>query len=140
MIDRSLVDRMIWIDRLYLKDEFKKEEYEEYINTYIPIIKEKIDTIIATYADSMTSLKRDYFANLSLEKRNFLNIQNIEEYNTSLKNIEKLSSENDINFHLIDTSAKNQRDISIMITEDILSDMRDKYIKQLQLEFNKEII
>ena len=140
MIDRSLVDRMIWIDRLYLKDEFKKEEYEEYISTYIPIIKENIDTIIATYADSMTSLKRDYFANLSLEKRNFLNIQNIEEYNTSLKNIEELSSENNINLHLIDTSDKNQRDISIMITEDILSDMRDKYIKQLQLEFNKEII
>lgn len=46
-------------------------EYTDYKNLYIPLIKEKIDIIIATYANSLTSLKRDYKANLSLEKRNF---------------------------------------------------------------------
>ena len=136
MIDRSLLDRMIWADRLYLKDGFTKEEYDAYIQKYIPIIKEKIDCIVATYVDSMTSLKRDYFANLSLEKRNFLNIQNIEEYNTSLNNIEEISKKEGINLHVFDTSNKSQRDISILATEAILSDMRDEYIKELNLKLN----
>ena len=66
-----------------------KEEYSEYKNLYIPLIKEKINIVISTYTDSITALKRDYNANLSLEKRSFLNQQNIDEYNNSLLNIEK---------------------------------------------------
>ena len=73
IIDRSLFDRLVWVDRLFLKEGMSNEEYTDYKNLYIPLIKEKIDIIISTYTDSLTCLKRNYNANLSLEKRNFLN-------------------------------------------------------------------
>ena len=56
----------------------------------IPIIKNKIDIIIATYTDSITAIKRDYLANLSLEERRFLNEENINEFNKSLLNLKDL--------------------------------------------------
>lgn len=128
IVDRCLFDRAIWADRLYLKDGFTKEEYDAYLKLYLPIIKEKIDCIIGTYTDPITSLKRDYLANLSLEKRNFLNVQNVEEYNTSLNNLKDISERENINFHIVDTTDKSQRDISILVSDIILTDMEDKYV------------
>ena len=75
-------------------------EYNEYKKTYLPLIKNNINIIISTYTDALTSLKRDYNANLSLEKRNFLNEQNVLEYNESLINMKKLSNNEKINFKL----------------------------------------
>ena len=43
LIDRSLFDRIIWVDRLYLKNGMKEDEYKDYLNTYIPLVNEKID-------------------------------------------------------------------------------------------------
>ena len=77
--------------------------YEEYKKEYVPMIKNKIDIIIGTYTDATTAIKRDYKAYLSLEKRSFLNEENVNEYNTSLINIEKLSKKENINFYLFDT-------------------------------------
>lgn len=77
IVDRCLFDRLIWVDRLYLKNGMNKEEYNDYKKLYIPKIKKKINIIISTYTDSLTSIKRDYRANLSLEKRNFLNEVNV---------------------------------------------------------------
>ena len=71
LIDRSLFDRIIWVNRLYLKNGMKEDEYKDYLNTYIPLVNEKIDIVIALKTDAITALKRDYNANLSLEKRNF---------------------------------------------------------------------
>lgn len=135
IVDRSLFDRLIWVDRLYLKNGMTDIEYEDYKKLYIPLIKEKIDIVISTYTDSITALKRDYQANLSLERRNFLNEANVNEYNTSLLNMEKLSKKENINFYLFDTTAKTQRKISIEIAGTILSDMRSKYVKEVQKEF-----
>lgn len=135
IVDRSLFDRLIWVDRLYLKNGMTDIEYEDYKKLYIPLIKEKIDIVISTYTDSITALKRDYQANLSLERRNFLNEANVNEYNTSLLNMKKLSKKENINFYLFDTTAKTQRKISIEIAGTILSDMRSKYVKEVQKEF-----
>ncbi|MBQ7031391.1 MAG: hypothetical protein IJN13_03350 [Bacilli bacterium] len=111
------------------------EEYNDYKKLYIPLIKEKIDIIISTYTDSITSLKRDYNANLSLEKRNFLNEDNVNEYNNSLLNMKELASNEDINFYLFDTTDKNQREISFEVADVILSDMRSKYVEEIQKEY-----
>ncbi len=135
IIDRSLFDRLIWVDRLYLKEGMSQKEYQEYKQEYIPIIKEKINIIISTYADPITALKRDYNANLSLEKRNFLNETNITEYNNSLLNMQKLSHKEDINFYLFDTTNKNQREISFEVIDTILTDMKKVYINRLNQEF-----
>ena len=137
LIDRSLFDRMIWMDRLYNKNGVTKEEYDNYIDEYTPIIKNKIDIIIGLYTDSLTSLRRDYTANASLEKRTFLNEGNINEYNDSLMNIKKLSNKENINFYLFDTTNKSERDISFEILDTILTDMRSKYISILNETFNK---
>lgn len=136
IIDRCLLDRLIWMDRLFLKKGITLKEYNDYKSEYIPLIKEKIDIIIGTSTDSLTALKRDYNANLSLEKRNFLNEENINEYNTSLLNMKNLANKENINFKLYDTTNKNMREISLEITKDILKNMKEKYVKELNKEYN----
>lgn len=137
LIDRSLFDRMIWMDRLYKKSGITSKEYNNYINKYTKIIKDKIDIIIGLYTDSLTSLKRDYTANTSLEKRTFLNEDNINEYNNSLMDIQELSDKENINFYLFDTTNKSEREISFEVLDKILTDMRNKYINILNNEYNK---
>ena len=139
LVDRSLFDRMIWMDRLYNKNGVTKEEYDNYINKYTPLIKNKINIVLGLYTDSLTSLKRDYSANISLEKRTFLNEKNINEYNNSLVNMKELSSKFNINFHMFDTTNKSEREISFQVLDVILSDMRKQYIDILNKEFNNKI-
>ena len=136
IIDRSLFDRLIWVDRLYLKNGVSENECSEYKKLYIPLIKNKIDIVISTYADSLTSLKRDYNANLSLEKRSFLNETNLNEYNESLLNMKKLSEEENINFNLFDTTNKNQREISFEVVDCLLKDMRQNLLNKAYKEFD----
>ncbi len=135
IIDRSLFDRLIWVDRLFLKNEMTEEEYSNYKKIYIPLIKEKINIIVSTYTDKLTSLKRDYQTNLSLEKRSFLNENNIYEYNRSLLNMEKLSKKEKINFKLFDTTNKNQRQISFEVADYILEDMKKNLLIKIKKEF-----
>lgn len=135
LIDRSLLDRMIWVERLYNKEGISKENYDNYIKEYIPIIRNKINIIIGTYTDSLTALKRDYKANLSLEKRSFLSKKNVDEYNSALVNINKISKNNNINFNMYDTTTKSERDVSFEIIDTILSDMRRVYIEELDKIF-----
>ena len=137
IVDRSLFDRMIWVDRLYSKNEMTDKEYNDYLDYYLPIIKDNIDIVVSTYTDSTTSLKRDYNANLSLEKRRFLNVENINEYNNSLNNMENYAKENNINFYKFDTTNKTEREISILVANQILDDMRKKYIDELNKVYKK---
>lgn len=131
LIDRSLIDRFIWIDRLYLKKEILKEEYNEYIDKQISIIRDKIDLVIVTYTDSITCIKRDYLTSLSLEKRRFLNENNINEYNKSLLNIKKLMNKKNINFYFIDTTEINQRGVSFDVVDVILKQIRSEFIARI---------
>lgn len=135
IVDRSLFDRLIWVDRLVLKNGMSTQEYDDYKKTYIPLIKEKINIVISTYTDSLTALKRDYNSNLSLEKRNFLNETNIDEYNQSLLNMKKLATKEKINFYLFDTTNKNQRENFFEVIDVILRDMRNFYIEKVKKEF-----
>lgn len=134
IIDRSLFDRLIWVDRLYNKGGMTDKEYNDYKELYIPLIKDKINIIISTYADSLTALKRDYNANISLEERNFLNKNNIDEYNNALLNMKELSIIENINFNLFDTTNKNQRIISIEVANVILDNMRRVYLDEIYKE------
>ena len=135
IIDRSLFDRLIWVDRLVLKNGMSMEEYIDYKCEYIPLIKDKIDIVISTYTDSLTALKRDYNANLSLEKRTFLNEENVDEYNKSLLNMKELADEEKINFKLFDATNKNQREISFEVIDVILEDMRNNFLEEVREEF-----
>ena len=131
IIDRSLIDRLIWIDRLYNKNGISLEEYEEYKSIYIPIIKEKINLIVATYADELTALRRDYMNSLSLEERRFLNETNLSEYNLSLLQINHVAQKENINLQLFDTTNKTQRQISFEVADYILKNMRNNYLEKI---------
>src|SRR5574344_103388 len=135
IIDRSLFDRLIWVDRLYNKGIMNTNEYVKYKNKYIPLINDKIDIIISKYTDSLTALKRDYKANFSLEKRNLLNEDNINEYNNALLNMEKLAKDDNINFHLFDTTNISIRDTSIKVADVILNDMKNNYLDEVNNEY-----
>ncbi|MCR5483911.1 MAG: HD domain-containing protein [Bacilli bacterium] len=131
IIDRSLFDRLIWLDRLCLKDGISKEEYVELRDKYIRFIKDYYDIIIGTYTDPITALKRDYKANLSLEERRFLNETNINEFNTSFLNLEKVAKRDDVNFKMFDTTNITQRELSFNVCETILNDMKSKLIDKV---------
>ena len=60
------------------------------MNMYL-LLKNKIDIVIGTYTDSLTSLRRDYTTNVALEKRSFLSEDNVNEYNNSLLNMKMLT-------------------------------------------------
>ena len=107
----------------------EKEEYEEYLNTYIPLVNEKIDIVIALKTDAITALKRDYNANLSLEKRNFLNEDNVNEYNASLENTMKMF-ENKV--YLFDTTNTSQRETSIEVANKILDSYRSRALNEIK--------
>ena len=95
----------------------------------------KYDIIISTYTDPLTSLKRDYNVNLSLEKRNFLNEQNVLEYNESLINMKNLSKNEKINLHFFNTTNKSERKISFEVIDAILKDMRKTFVDRVNKEF-----
>ena len=138
IVDRCLFDRLIWVDRLFSKGKVTEEEYKEYMNKYLPLIKDNIDIVVDTYTDPITALKRDYLNNLSLEKRSFLNEDNVSEYNNALKNIEVLGEKESINLKKYDTTNITQRELSLRFCEDILDDMKVKLLKKVN--DNKELI
>ena len=113
-----------------------EELYYEITEKYSSISKELIDFLVITYAESLTSLKRDYSSSLALEKRKFLNIDNLDEYNNSLKDIEelfKISVENSI---LLDTTSMSMSDVSVEVASQIMPAMRKKYIKSFKQKYN----
>lgn len=64
----------------------------------------------------------------ALEKRTFLNINNLNEYNKSLKDLKALFNENVDDVTLLDTSNINMNEVSIIIASNIMEAMRKKYI------------
>lgn len=140
IVDRSLFDRLIWVERLHIKNGMDDQEYNDFFEEYTEVIKSEINSIIATYTDSLTSLKRDYNANLSLEKRNFLSIENVNEYNEALLNVKTIAENKNINVDLFDTTSKSERTISMEVADKLLTQMREFYLNKIKiyLESNKE--
>lgn len=136
LIDRSINDRQIWNDRRYLCKDIDEKTYLEAKEKYSKISNNLIDFLVITYADAIVSLKRDYNSSLALEKRNFLNVNNINEYNNSLKDLSELFKESVKDFILLDTSFMNMNEVSIEITEKILVTMRQKYINSFKEKYN----
>lgn len=136
LIDRSINDRQIWNYRRRLKGEISDSKYQEIRDKYLNISKELIDFLVITYAEPLASLKRDYYSSLALEKRNFLNLDNLNEYNESLKDLEDLFQQSVNNFILLDTTTMNMSDVSIEIAEQIMTAMRKKYIKSFKKKYN----
>lgn len=136
LIDRSINDRQIWNYRRYSKGDMPKEKYQETMEKYSSISKESIDFLAITYAEPVTALKRDYNSSLSLEKRRFLNIDNLDEYNRSLKDLEELFRASVKDLILIDTTSISMNDVLVEIASKIMIAMREKYIKSFKEKYN----
>ncbi|UKI28990.1 MAG: hypothetical protein L6V78_01075 [Clostridium sp.] len=91
----------------------------------------KIDIVIAfKKTDAITALKRDYNANLSLEKRNFLNEDNVNEYNASLEKYSEKCLKNKV--YLFDTTNTSQRETSIEVAHKILDSYRSRALNEIK--------
>lgn len=135
IVDRSINDRQIWNYIRYKKNDMDTKMYNELQLKYKEISKELIDVLVITYADPITSLKRDYNSSLALEKRSFLNNENITEYNDSVKDLKELF-ENSVNsLILVDTSNINMNDLSIKVACEVMNVMRSKYIESFKKKY-----
>ena len=125
----------IWNYIRYKKNDMDTKMYNELQLKYKEISKELIDVLVITYADPITSLKRDYNSSLALEKRSFLNNENITEYNDSVKDLKELF-ENSVNsLILVDTSNINMNDLSIKVACEVMNVMRSKYIESFKKKY-----
>ncbi len=136
LIDRSLNDRQIWNYRRFIRKDMPEDKYLITQDKYSTISKDLIDFLVITYAEPLISLKRDYLSSLALEQRNFLNIDNIEEYNNSLNALKSLFSNSVDSMILLDTSNIDMNDVSIEVTSKILPVMRKKYLKSFKQKYN----
>ena len=139
MIDRSLNDRAIWNHRRFKKNDMTEKQYNEITGKYSELSRELIDMLVIGYTDSKTALKRDYVNSLALEPRRFLNIENIEEYNTSMESSMKVFKNSVSNIYRLDTTDITPRDSSVLIAENIMIIMREQYIKIFNEIINKVI-
>ena len=136
LIDRSINDRQIWNYRRFIRGDMEEEQYLIARDKYSQISKELIDFLVVTYADPLVSLRRDYISSLALEKRRFLNEENIDEYNQSLQALKELFIESVDSMVYLDTSKMNMNDVSIEVASQVLPVMRKKYVKELQKKYN----
>lgn len=136
LIDRSINDRQIWNYRRYIRDDMPENLYYESKEKYSVLSRKLIDFLVVTYAEPLISLKRDYNSSLALEKRTFLNIKNLDEYNRCLKDLEELFKVSVEDSILLDTSSIGMDDVSLEITSQILPVMRKKYIKSFKQKYN----
>ncbi len=135
LIDRSINDRQIWNYRSYAKGDISEEEYVSLRDKYKNISKELIDFLVITFTDPQTSLKRDYNCSLALEPRRFMNLENIEEYNSSFIKLQSFLSKCAKNSVFLDTTSISIKDISIEIAGFIMFSMREKYIDMFKNKY-----
>lgn len=136
LIDRSLNDRQIWNYRRLLSGDIKEEKYLYLRDRYQKASKEDIDFLVITYADPIVALKRDYVSSLALEKRSFLNYDNIDLFNQSLDSLKDLFEESVDSYILVDTSDMSMNDVSLCVASEILPVMRKKYIKSFKDKYH----
>lgn len=136
LIDRSINDRQIWNYRRYIRGDMSEGLYFESREKYSTISRDLIDFLVITYAEPIISLKRDYNSSLALEKRNFLNIDNLGEYNRSLMDLQELFETSVEDSILLDTSFMNMNEVAIEITSQVMPAMRKRYINSFKQKYN----
>lgn len=136
LVDRSINDRQIWNYRRYLRGNMPEEIYKQAKEKYSLISQKLIDLLVITYTDSLTALKRDYNSSLALEKRRFLNIDNLNEYNKSLNDLNELLKTTVKDFIFLDTTSIGINDISVEIASQIMTVLRKRYIENFKLKYS----
>ena len=132
LVDRSVNDRQIWNYRRFVSGEMSERDYLAYKEKLSEASRDLIDFLVITYARPDVSLKRDYLSSLALEKRKFLNVKNITEYNRGLAHLEEQFYANNGFVCKIDTSDMPLRDVSVRVASEVIPQMRKRYIKSFK--------
>lgn len=106
LIDKSLFDRLIWVEILYQRKTISTKEYKRWINNYLSIIKNKINLVVA------------------------LENKNSKEYNQALNSNLEIYIKQGINIHKNSIYSTLTSDIILNICNYIMNDMKVKNIEQ----------
>lgn len=134
IFDRGIYDRCIWMQRALNLNLVNEEEAQNFIFSYLLEAQNKVDSLIITYADNQEALKRDYVNSLALEPRNFLNLDNIMQFNKALIEMKELFLMDNPNFYFVDTTNLTSNEVSIEVTKHILNDMENQYILRKEIK------
>ncbi|MDD2409409.1 MAG: hypothetical protein PHD03_01655, partial [Bacilli bacterium] len=96
--------------------------------------KDKVDSLILTFTTEKEALKRDYLHSLALEKRKFLNEENLKQFNDALLESKEVFENLSPNIHFIDTTNLTSSEVSIEVTKYILNDMENNYILRKEIK------
>ena len=132
LIDRSINDRLIWNYRLYKQGIITKEDFSNSLLKYRQLSQKFIDFLVITYANPITSLRRDYNSSLALEPRSFNNLENITELYQCISEIQKELQENVEDSLIIDTTNISTNDTSINIANNVMPLIRRRYINNFK--------
>ncbi|MDD4406858.1 MAG: HD domain-containing protein [Bacilli bacterium] len=134
IFDRGIYDRCIWMQRAMNLDIVTKDEAQSFLNQYILEAKDKVDSLILTFTTEKEALKRDYLHSLALEKRKFLNEENLKQFNDALLESKEVFENLSPNIHFIDTTNLTSSEVSIEVTKYILNDMENNYILRKEIK------
>ncbi len=129
LCDRGIIDTFIWYDMYYQMQMMNEKRY----NSFLEKMNKKVsytNKFYALYSTTFEAMKRDYLCSLSLEPRTTLSEENIERYISSLLRIYPLVKEKIHSSHLIDTTKISIMDTSIIIANDILEEVKTKYLRR----------
>ena len=73
---------------------------------------------------------------MALEKRNFLNLDNLTEYNRSLRDLQELFKTSVKDSIFLDTGSMSMDEVSVEIASQIMPAMRKRYIKSFKQKYN----
>ena len=132
LIDRSINDRLIWNYRLYKQGIITKEDFSNSLLKYRQLSQKLIDFLVITYANPITSLRRDYNSSLALEPRSFNNLENITELYQCILEIQKELQENVEDSLIIDTTNISTNDTSFNIANNVMPLIRRRYINNFK--------
>ena len=126
LIDKGLGDTLIWAYSLASKKLMNPELTNKFIIENIDYFLNLVDTFIITYGNNQTMLERE---RKSLKNRGFVTLDNIEEYNNNLMKygdlIQILRKKDCLTINTDDLSIN---DISLLVTDKILTKMKTKYL------------
>ena len=135
LLDRSINDRMIWNYIRYIKGEMTKETYDSAFEKYGPLAAELIDYLIITYAEPIVALRRDYTSGLSLEPRNFLNEENLNDFNKAIMQTKPTFENNLENVSFINTNRLESRDTAVKVANDVMPVIRTRYLDSFKKNY-----
>lgn len=129
LCDRGVLDTYIWYDMYYKFGMMDKERYHiflESLKNSFPYF----NSFYILYANSLTSMYRDYQNSLSIEPRSTMNEEIVQKYNSSLIRMIPTFKKTIDAVKFINTSEYAKMDASIIVANDLVDTIENLYRKR----------